>query len=102
MTGRGDAEPSERPARLGSFLSLVRRRLRGPGAQVLLEQSRRREAEAIAEVAKSLTRGLDLGAVAQRIADHTRDLLDARSACVYRLDPTSGDLVAIAIAGQMG
>jgi signal transduction histidine kinase/ActR/RegA family two-component response regulator len=64
------------------------------------EQMRRREAEAIAEVAKSVTRGLDLDAVAQRIADHTRDLLEARVTYVYSLDPASNDLVAIAISGD--
>lgn len=91
---------------LSRLLSIFVGRLPGDGpesARVLHhEQARRREAEAIAEVAKSLTQGLELGAVAQRIADHSRDVLGVRASVVYRVDRDSGDLVPVAIAGDMG
>ena len=86
-----------------SFLAnLGRTRARADEEALQHEQARRREAEVIGEVAKSLTRGLDFDVAAQRIAAHTRDLLAARAACVYRLDPTTGDLVAVAISGSLG
>jgi PAS domain S-box-containing protein len=67
-----------------------------------LEQSRRREAEAIAELGRILTQGLDLDAVAQRIAELARGLLRAVSTIVYRVDPGSRDFVCQAISGDMG
>ena len=88
---------------LSRFFDLFGRRPSGDSERVLHhEQARRREAEAIAEVAKSLTQGLDLGTVARRIADHSRDVLGVLASVVYRVDRDSGDLVAVAIAGDMG
>jgi len=69
---------------------------------LVLEQTRRREAEAIGELGRILTEGLDLDAVAQRIAELGRGLLRATTTAVYRVDPASRDLVCVAICGDMG
>jgi PAS domain S-box-containing protein len=67
-----------------------------------LEQSRRREAEAVAELGRIITQGLDFDAVAQRVAELARGLLRATTTTVYRLDPVSRDFVCLAISGDMG
>jgi PAS domain S-box-containing protein len=67
-----------------------------------LEQARRREAEATAELGRILTQGLDLDTVAQRIAELARGLLRAVTTTVYRVDPASRDLVCLALSGDMG
>ena len=67
-----------------------------------LEQARRREAEAIAELGRVLTQGLDVDAVAQRLVELARGLLRATATTAYRLDPDSGDFVCLAISGDMG
>jgi PAS domain S-box-containing protein len=66
------------------------------------EKARRREAEAITEIAKALTLGLDPQIVAQRAVDEARILLGVVTAVVYRRDPDTEDLVAVAVAGSMG
>ena len=67
-----------------------------------LEQAGRREAQAIAELGRILTEGLDLDAVAQRVAELVRGLLRATTTAVYRVDPASRDFVCLAICGDMG
>jgi PAS domain S-box-containing protein len=67
-----------------------------------LEQARRREAEAIAELGRILTEGLDLDTVAQRIAELSRGLLRATATIVCRVDPTSRDFVCLATSGDLG
>jgi PAS domain S-box-containing protein len=67
-----------------------------------LEQARRREAEAVAELGRLLTQGLDLDAVAQRIAELARGLLRALTTVVFRVDPVSRDFVCLAISGDLG
>ncbi|HEU4366930.1 MAG TPA: GAF domain-containing protein [Methylomirabilota bacterium] len=67
-----------------------------------LEQSRRSEAEAVAELGRMLRQGLDLDAVAPRIAELARGLLRAVVAIVYRVDPVSRDLVRLATSGDIG
>ncbi len=67
-----------------------------------LEQARRREAEAIAELGRILTEGLDLDTVAQRIAELARGLLRATATTVFRVDPVSHDLICLAISGDLG
>jgi len=62
-------------------------------------ERRRREAEALAAVGQALAYSLDPGVVSQLIADSMITLLNARDAAVYRLDPDTGDLVAVAFAG---
>jgi PAS domain S-box-containing protein len=67
-----------------------------------LEQGRRREAEAVAELGRILTEGLDPDAVAERIAELGRGLLRATTTAVYRVDAVTRDLVCLAISGDMG
>ncbi len=67
-----------------------------------LEQARRREAEAIAELGRILTEGLDLDTVAQRIAELSRGLLRASATTVYRVEPVSRDFVCLAVSGDLG
>jgi GAF domain-containing protein/CheY-like chemotaxis protein len=62
-------------------------------------ESRRRAAEALAEVGRVLAQSLDHEAVSHRLADAICSLLDTRTSAVYRLDPESDDLVALAVAG---
>ena len=66
-----------------------------------LEQRRRHEAEAIADLGRLLTQRLELDAVAHRIAELSRILLGGIAATAYRLEE-SGALVALAVSGDMG
>src|SRR6185503_13179059 len=59
-------------------------------------EARRRSAEALAEVGRVITQGLDPDLVAGRIADSVQTLLAAPTAAMYRFDPQSGDLVLLA------
>jgi len=80
-----------------------RKRVEDERARVLaLEQTRRREAEAIAELGRVLTQGLDVDSVAQRLVELARGLLRATATTAYRIDPDSGDFVCLAISGDMG
>jgi K+-sensing histidine kinase KdpD len=63
-------------------------------------EARRREAEMLARVAGTLTEGLHLSEVAQRVAESTLALLGARSAVLRLLEP-DGSLRCVATAGQM-
>ena len=67
-----------------------------------LEQARRREAEAVAELGRILTEGLDLDTVAQRIAELSRGLLRATATTVFRVDPESRAFVCLAVSGDLG
>jgi GAF domain-containing protein/CheY-like chemotaxis protein len=78
-------------------------------AAVALEQTRlyreaQRQAErmrALADVERLLSETLDPDIVAQRIADSVRTLLEAMVSAVYRLEPETGQLVAIADSGNV-
>jgi GAF domain-containing protein/signal transduction histidine kinase len=59
-------------------------------------EQRRRAAETLAELETVLARSLDGGVVAEGIVRGTRTLLASRFSTVYRLDPRTGDLVALA------
>ncbi len=63
---------------------------------------RREAAESLAEVGHVLAQSLDLDVVGQRIADSVRALLDAQTSVLVRLEPTSEDLVVVAISGDLG
>jgi signal transduction histidine kinase/ActR/RegA family two-component response regulator len=63
-------------------------------------EARRRTAEALAEVARSLAQSLDSEDVARRIADSVRLLLRAQAAVLYLLVPESGALVALVASGD--
>ncbi|HEY3066507.1 MAG TPA: GAF domain-containing protein [Methylomirabilota bacterium] len=65
-------------------------------------EGRRRAAEALAHVGRILSRALDPDVVARQVADSVRTLFSTQSSALYRLDPESGKLVALAVAGDMG
>ena len=67
-----------------------------------LEQARRREAEAIVELGRVLTQGLDVDSVAERLVELARGLLRATATTAYRLDAEAGHFVCLAISGDMG
>lgn len=70
----------------------------------LLDESerRRRTAEKLAEVGRLLSQSLDPHEVGQRIADSVLALLDARLSVVYQVVEASGDLLALAVSGDVG
>ncbi|MBI4589551.1 MAG: GAF domain-containing protein [Candidatus Rokubacteria bacterium] len=63
-------------------------------------ESRRRAAEALAEVGRGVSQSLDPGVVAQRIADSVRALLRAQSSALYRVEHDSGNMVTLAASGD--
>jgi GAF domain-containing protein len=65
-------------------------------------ESRRRVAEAVAEVGQILSRSFDPEMVSQRIAESVCRLLDARSSAVYRLDPKSRALTLQTVSSNAG
>jgi GAF domain-containing protein/ActR/RegA family two-component response regulator len=72
-------------------------------ARLFEETERRRQAaESLAEVGRVLAQSLDLDPVGQRIADSVRGLLGVQVSVLYRLEPHSGDLVSVAVSGDIG
>ncbi len=72
-------------------------------ARLFQDSERRRcAAEGLAEVGALVSQSLDPHEVRQRIVDSIRSLLSARVAAVYRLDPQTDDLVALATSGISG
>jgi signal transduction histidine kinase len=71
--------------------------------QRLLGASERRRlaAEALAEVGRLLTQSLEVSVVTSRILDNVGQLLRAHSPSLYRLDPASGALVAVAVSSSI-
>jgi signal transduction histidine kinase len=65
-------------------------------------QARRREAESLAGLGRVLAQTLDPVAMAQEIADCVRALIGTRTAGLYRFEPGSGDIVAMAFSGDVG
>ena len=59
-------------------------------------EARRRSAEALAEVGRVITQGLDPDLVAASIADSVQTLLAAPTAAMYRCDPEAGGLALLA------
>jgi PAS domain S-box-containing protein len=86
---------------VASDLTEARRAERERGRLFDLEQRRRHEAEAMADLGRLLTQRLELDAVAHRIAELSRILLGGIAAAAYRLDE-SGALVSLAVSGDMG
>ncbi|MGH7268320.1 MAG: GAF domain-containing protein, partial [Candidatus Rokuibacteriota bacterium] len=80
-------------ARLGEYAAIGVR-----NARLFAETDRRRRAaESLADLGRLVSQSLDPAEVAQRIADSVRALLGAAAATLYRLEPSSGDLVSLAI-----
>ncbi len=63
-------------------------------------ERRRRAAESLADVGRLISRSLDPEVVARQVVDSLRRLLDVRSAVLYRREPASGDLRALALSGD--
>jgi GAF domain-containing protein len=63
-------------------------------------ETRRRTAEALAEVWRFLSETFDVAALGQRIADVVLWALHVRAAVLYRLQPGSGDMEVIGRAGE--
>ncbi|MBI4608847.1 MAG: GAF domain-containing protein [Candidatus Rokubacteria bacterium] len=72
-------------------------------ARLYAEAERRRwTAESLAELGRLISQSLDPSDVGQRIADSIRGLCTAENSALYRMDPESGDLVALAVSGSVG
>jgi PAS domain S-box-containing protein len=69
----------------------------------LFEESerRRRAAEKLADVGRVLSQSLDPAEVAHRIAESVFVLFDGTVSIVYRREPGAGDLVALAVSGDI-
>ncbi|MBI3031426.1 MAG: GAF domain-containing protein, partial [Candidatus Rokubacteria bacterium] len=61
-------------------------------------EARRRQAEALAAVGGDLVQSLDLAVVGERIIESVCQLLRVRFSGLLRLEPESGDLVAVAVS----
>ena len=65
-------------------------------------ERRERAAESLAEVGRLISQSLDPGEVAQQIADSVRTLLGTQVSALFRLEPESRTLVALAVSGDAG
>jgi GAF domain-containing protein len=72
-------------------------------AQLFAEaDARRRTAETLSDLGRTLAQALDSGVVAERIADNVRSLLGVQTFALFRLEAESGDLVPLVISGDAG
>lgn len=72
-------------------------------ARLFGETERRRQtAEGLAQLGRLISQSLDPEEVAQRITDSVRALLGGINAVLFRIEPESGELVSVAIAGDVG
>jgi GAF domain-containing protein len=65
-------------------------------------EAQRRAAESLVEMARAVSESLDPDEVGQRIVDSVRTLFGAAAVGFYGRDPKSGDLTAVAFAGNVG
>jgi GAF domain-containing protein/CHASE1-domain containing sensor protein len=65
-------------------------------------ERRRRAAEGLAELGRVISQSHDPREVEQRIVDSVRRLFDAQASALFRLEPESRDLVAVATSGDVG
>jgi len=65
-------------------------------------RARREAAEAVAGLGRLLAQAGDPEEVAPQVADGIRTVLGARASGLYRLDPASGYLIALALSGEVG
>jgi len=65
-------------------------------------ERRRRAAESLAEAGRLVSQTLAPGEVAERILESIRALIHTRASAFYRLEPETGDLVAVAVSGESG
>ena len=72
-------------------------------AQLYREATRQAQRmSGLADLGRLLSETLDLDLVAQRVADSVCQLLGAHSSSLYRIEPESQALVALAVAGEAG
>jgi GAF domain-containing protein/CheY-like chemotaxis protein/HPt (histidine-containing phosphotransfer) domain-containing protein/HAMP domain-containing protein len=72
-------------------------------ARLFGEAERRRQAaESLAEVGRVISQSLDPRDVAERIVASVRLLLGASVASLYRIEESAGDLVLLAVSGDVG
>jgi CheY-like chemotaxis protein len=93
-----------KPVGKAELLATVNALLRVRKVEADLGQSegRRRTAEALVDVGRALAQSLDPGEVGQRITEGLRELFGAEVATLYRMEPESGNLVSVAMAGNAG
>jgi len=65
-------------------------------------EARRRHAEMLADVGRLVSQSLDPEEVGRRVVDAVRSLLSASASALYRLDAASGDMIAVAVSGDVG
>jgi PAS domain S-box-containing protein len=72
---------------------------------VMIDITERKRAEetagALVQVARLLSESLDPRKVARRITETVRALLGAENSIVFQLEPQSGDLVSLALSGEL-
>ncbi len=66
-----------------------------------VSERRRQEATSLAELGRLVSRSLDVAEVGQRIVDSLQPLLRGIVVTLYRIDPGSGDLVALSTSGEV-
>jgi GAF domain-containing protein/ActR/RegA family two-component response regulator len=62
-------------------------------------ESRRLAAEALLDLSRTMSQALEPGLVARRVSESVRALLGVQSSSLFRLDPESGALVSLNVAG---
>jgi two-component system NtrC family sensor kinase len=62
-------------------------------------EARRRAAEALLDLSRSMSQTLEPALVAQRVTESVRLLLGVQSSSLFRIDPDSGALVSLIVAG---
>ena len=77
-------------------------RVRKVEADLGQSEGRRRAAETMVDISRALAQSLVSGDVGERIAEGLRELLGATVTTLFRLEPGSGDLVSVAVAGDAG
>src|SRR5262249_35832558 len=93
-----------RPAEAAELIATIRALLRASRAERDLHASepRRRAAEVLAAASPTITHSRGLGGVGQRLVVSLRDGLGVAAAGRFRLDEATGDMLRVAIAGEMG
>jgi signal transduction histidine kinase len=65
-------------------------------------EARRRVAETLGDLGRALSRALDVNVVARLVADGVCTLLGGQASGLFRLEADSGDLVSLALSGDIG
>jgi HAMP domain-containing protein len=104
--GRGDLNArtglGHEPGELGQLGRAFERMAEALAARQAETEQRRREAERLAEVGRVMLQSIDSAEIGQRITHSLRDLLGSASAALYRMEPGSEGLVAVATVGDQG